>query len=347
MERYHMALRAEVAAYARCFSRKMPLDTLFLGGGTPSTYPDHLLLDMFGTLKEVFNFSATAEITIEVNPGTVRPEQLQLWKDIGINRLSIGVQSLKDPVLRKLNRLQSAADVYKALELAQPLFENISIDLIVGLPGVSEDDWKELLHTIVTWPIKHVSVYFLTVHENTQLYFGIKTKKVTLPCDDTVVDLYYWTIDFLAKHHFMQYEISNFAHVGYESRHNQAYWNHVPYKAFGLGACSFDGTRRIQNQKNLMKYLEGVEQHTDITTFAEELTPEQHRLERLMLGLRRSRGMQFEALMDGLSDEQQSVLEKRIADCMEKKLLERKGDRVVLTPTGLAVENEIIVTLSL
>ena len=117
---------------------------------------------------------------------------------MGINRLSIGVQSLNDEVLKKLNRHQKAQDVFDLLEAASPLFDNLSVDIIVGLPGVSADNWKELIRTIVTWPIAHVSMYFLTVHEDTQLYFGIARKQIVLPADDEVVDLYYWTIEQFA-----------------------------------------------------------------------------------------------------------------------------------------------------
>lgn len=191
MEQYHRALCAEMTHFGKHYSEKLILDTVFIGGGTPSTYPDALLLDMFGTLRTIFDVQSSAEVTIEVNPGTVRSvEQLEHWKKLGINRLSIGVQSLKDPVLKKLNRLQSASDVYALLAKTQHIFDNVSVDLILGLPDVSEAEWKELLQTVVTWPIKHLSIYFLTVHEDTPLYFKVKTQAIVLPPDDALVDLY-------------------------------------------------------------------------------------------------------------------------------------------------------------
>ncbi len=155
MERYHLALIKEIERFGREYEGPRELDTVFFGGGTPSTYPDDLLLDTFDTLKKVFSFSKNIEVSIEVNPGTVHSGQLAVWRDVGINRLSIGVQSLKDQVLQKLNRLQSARDVYALLAEAPQYVENLSVDLILGLPGVTPTEWKELINKAVHWPIKH------------------------------------------------------------------------------------------------------------------------------------------------------------------------------------------------
>ncbi len=326
--------------------KKLPLDTIYLGGGTPSTYPDHLLLDTFGILRDNFVFSGYSEVTIEVNPGTVRPEQLSLWRDLGINRISIGVQSLKDDVLQRLNRLQKADDVYSLLSTAPAHFDNISVDIILGLPGVSSDDWKHLLHELVTWPIKHVSMYVLEVHDNTPLFFKVKTKKVTLPCEDEIVELYYWSRNFLADHGLQQYEVSSFAREGYQSKHNTVYWERKPYKGFGLGACSFDGARRFQNEKNLMQYMEGIERGDDVTIFAEELTQEQVWLEHMMLGLRRMKGVLWDELKSNLTQEREVELNHKIRDLLDCNLIKENDGRLQLTPTGLVVENEIISRLS-
>src|SRR5260221_4641966 len=205
MERYHNALIKEIKDFGNNYSEKLPLDTIYFGGGTPSTYPDHLLTEMFAVLNQYFIFSESIEITLEVNPGTVRFEQLALWKQLGINRISIGVQSLNDEVLHKLNRLQKASDVYTLLNTAPDYFDNISVDVILGLPGVSIAEWESLLATVVTWKITHLSMYVLEVHDSTPLFFNVKTKKVTLPCDDDVINTYYWSREFLAGHGFTQY----------------------------------------------------------------------------------------------------------------------------------------------
>ncbi len=346
MERYHQALRKEIELFMDSHQAKITLDSLFIGGGTPSTYPDNLLLDTSDTLRKMVIFRDTSEVTIEVNPGTVKKEQCTTWRNAGINRVSIGVQSLNDTVLRRLNRKQTAQDVYSLLEYVPDYFENISVDIILGLPGVTHHEWKQLVRELVTWPIKHVSVYFLTIHENTQLYFKVKANRVRLPSDASMINLYEWTVDCLQEHGFEQYELSNFARPGYESIHNSAYWDRKPYKGFGLGACSFDGATRFQNEKSLLPYIEGVEQGKDVTTFWESITPEQVHLEKLMLGLRRRSGISWESVLEDLSEEKQNQFKERVAQLKQKKLMRECDGALLLTRAGLVVENEILSLLS-
>jgi oxygen-independent coproporphyrinogen-3 oxidase len=347
MERYHNALVKEIKNFGKNYTEKLPLDTIYFGGGTPSTYPDHLLLDMFGILREYFSFDQNTEITLEVNPGTVRPEQLPLWKELGINRISVGVQSLNDSVLHKLNRLQKATDVYALLEKAPHYFDNISVDVILGLPGVSTTEWKELLAKIVTWKITHLSMYILEIHDSTPLFFNVKSKKVTLPCDEEVVELYHWSREFLAKNGFIQYEVSSFARNLKESRHNTTYWERKPYRGFGLGACSFDGVSRLQNEKNLMKYLESMENDTYQPIFTEIISQNQIYAEKIMLGLRRIKGVCWEEISADLHDDHKERIKATINALEEKKLVSQSNGRLQLTPAGLVVENEIITRLSL
>ncbi len=342
---YHKALCKEILDFGESEITKTPISTVFLGGGTPSTMPNEMLLDMSGILNNVFTFEDDAEITIEVNPGTVKPGQLEVWQSAGINRLSIGVQSLNNQVLKKLNRHQNAADVFALLDSAKNIFDNLSIDLIVGLPGVSSDDWKETLKTVVTLPIKHISIYFLTVHEDTPLYFGVKQKKILLPQDNQIVDLYYWSIDYLGQNGFLQYEISNFAKPGYESRHNSAYWNRLPYKAFGLGACSFDGNSRFQNEKNLTKYMDGINNLNGAISFSEKLTQEQVWVEKLMLGLRKISGMKLADMLDGLDFEKREQFLGKLDFLQKENLLLVQDCVVKLTKPGLSLENEIVLRL--
>jgi oxygen-independent coproporphyrinogen III oxidase len=346
-ESYHHALLKEIRQFGSIYSGNKSVQTIFLGGGTPSTYPDHLLLDTFDTLKEVFTVTLDTEITIEVNPGTVTENQLAHWATLGINRLSIGVQSLNDAVLKKLNRLQSADDVRRLIALASRQFDNISVDLIVGLPGVSDDEWRAFLTEIVSWPVKHISIYYLTVHEHTQLYYGVKNKKVSLPADEGVVDLYQWSIEFLKEHGIFQYELSNFARPGYESKHNRAYWRRTPYKGFGLGACSFDGRSRFQNDKNLIRYIESSQKDLmDVTIFSEYLSIEQIRLEKIMLGIRHIEGVSINEVIEGLTIEENKQFIATVKALCENGLLYEHDGRIGLTPAGLNVENEVVLKLS-
>jgi oxygen-independent coproporphyrinogen III oxidase len=345
MERYHAALCKELESFGRKRA-SVPLKTIFFGGGTPSTYPPALLKDIFAVLNTFYTFDPKIEVSLEVNPGTVTAEKLAVWKEVGINRLSIGVQSLNDTVLQKLNRHQRARDVYELLDEAPKLFTNLSVDLIIGLPGVSAEEWKKLVNEIITWPIMHVSLYFLTVHEDTPLYFGVKTKKIELPQDDVIVDLYLWTRERFAVTGLDQYEISNFARTGYQSQHNTVYWQRKPYKGLGLGACSFDGLIRSQNEKNLIRYLECLEQERDATIFYEELSEKQAWLEVLMLGLRQSKGVLLKEILKSLSPAEREAFFKAAAELKNAQLLTYDTEHAFLTPSGLAVSNEVTVKLS-
>ena len=347
MERYNRALLLEIERFAEKQTKKCDIESLFIGGGTPSTWPDVQILDTFGKLSNILPLSKSAEVTIEVNPGTVRGEQLEIWKHIGINRLSIGVQSLNDAVLKNLNRFQTAEDVFNLLDInsAKRCFENISIDIILGLPGVSEDEWKDLLHTVVGWPIQHISIYFLTIHSKTPIYYRIESGEISMMQDDDLVGQYNWSVDFLDMHGFKRYEISNFAKKGYECRHNKVYWERKPYKGFGLAACSFDGRCRFQNHKNLLEYMTCIEHGKGVENFCEKLTDDQIRLEKLMLGLRTDQGICEEQMFEGLSESQRRRLETKIADLKNKNFIYERSGRFVINPVFLTIENEIVLEL--
>lgn len=346
MDEYHKALMNELKLYRNELKTRQSLDTIYIGGGTPSTWPDQLLLDTFGTLEDMFDFNSISEITIEANPGTVRQEQLKLWKKLGITRLSIGVQSLDDSVLAKLNRHQKADDVRRLMKWAGGEFNSLSIDLIVGLPGVSEQQWKKQLEEIMTWPIQHISMYFLSIHEGTGLYFKLQRKNEILPPDDQTVDLYYWTLDKFAQHGFKQYEVSSFAKPGFESQHNQAYWDRKPYKGIGVGAWSFDGDYRFQNEKQLMRYIGALDKDESALCYKERVTQDQARFETIMLGLRKMKGVTVAHATEGLSEEKREQFFEHVSMLKDKKLLEQEGDRLFLTKAALSVENEIAVKLA-
>jgi len=344
MPTYHDALTHEVKNFAKKLDYKPDLTSIFLGGGTPSTYPDELLLDMTGILANVFVID-DSEITIEVNPGTVRPGQLSSWERMGINRLSIGVQTLNDIVLQRLNRRHTAHESLSLIKRASDRFDNLSVDLILGLPGVSTREWKETLRRIVSLPIKHLSLYFLTVHETTPLYFDLRKGNVTLPLEDEMIDLYHWSAEFLDQEGLQRYELSNFARPGYESRHNKVYWQRKPYKGFGLGACSFDGTTRTANEKNLSRYIEYMRSNQPATVFEERLTTQQVVMETMMLGLRCKEGVSLKDIAAHLKPDQRKQLRKRVTSLKNKNFIAERRGSIMLTPAGLVLENEIVTQL--
>lgn len=344
MGQYNQAIKKEIEDF--CASQeKQRLETIYVGGGTPSTWPEEMLLDTFDTLKKTFNLTGLKEFCLEVNPGTVSDSKLKAWKSIGINRISIGVQSMKGNVLKSLNRNQSEDDVINLLDVAPNYFENISVDLILGLPGVTEEEWKDLLHQVVKWNIKHVSVYFLTVHEGTKLYFGIRRGQVSLPREESYIKMYEWTVSFLNKNGFSQYEVSSFAKEGFQSKHNSAYWKRKPFKGFGIGACSFDGKRRFQNEKKFLNYIEGVEAGKDITCFSEELSKDQEWIEALMLGIRQIKGVSIDELQSFLSTQEKERFLEKVKSLQEADLLRQDRNRIYLTQRGMGMENEVVLRL--
>jgi oxygen-independent coproporphyrinogen-3 oxidase len=301
---------------------------------------------MSGRIRNVFCVDQLQEVTIEVNPGTVRAEQIPLWRQCGINRLSIGVQYADSAVLARLNRFQVVGDLYQLFAVASKEFSNISVDLMLGLPGVDAEGWRSFVREVVTWPIQHISLYCLMVHEFTPLYYKVERGETILPDEGVIADLYCWAIEFLAKHGFMQYEVSNFARQGFESQHNTVYWNRKPYKGFGLGACSFDGSIRSMNEHNLMSYIDRVELGQDPTVFSEQLSFEDIRLETLMLGLRRTMGIRYEQLMEGLAPNEQNKKKMKVEELRDAGLLRIDGGKVMLTPAGFVLEQKLIAELA-
>jgi oxygen-independent coproporphyrinogen III oxidase len=320
------------------------VETIFFGGGSPSLCPPECLEKIMGA----FPRTDKQEITIEANPADVTEEKLKFWKSVGINRLSVGVQTLNDEVLLKLKRRQTTKDVFALMDIAPKYFENISIDLILGLPGVSEKMWQDTLNQIVDFPITHVSVYFLTLYKNTPLSKCVQNKEVSLLNDDDFVARYQQTVEFLDKKGFIQYEISNFSKPGYQSVHNCAYWNYKHYKGFGVSAASFDGETRTVNTKNLKNYLNcwynfaKCGKKYDLEEF---LTEDQKKTEQLMLGLRLKKGMGLQRMIYLLSSEQNERLQDIVSDLKSQSLLEEKNGRVFLTTRGMALENEIVLKL--
>lgn len=352
MEKYHEALIAEIKTFTAkqsVYVKTTPdkksdifLKTLYFGGGTPSTYPLNLLLDTFAILRNEFSFSSNCEITLEVNPGTVTEKHLEIWQKVGINRVSIGVQSFNEKALVDVNRHQKVKDVIWLLSTIFSYIKNVSVDIILGLPGVSIADWKEMLQKLVSFPITHISMYILEVHDTTQLFYKLQKKELNLPNEEETIELFYWSCNFLKDAGFNQYEISNFSRDNNYSRHNTAYWEQKPFKGFGLGAWSFDGHQRLGNEKNLMMYIKKAQEKKAVEVEIEIISENQKRTETIMLGLRRKSGVLYDVVISGNNEEKRSK-EAKITKLIEEGFMIKTPDgRLVLTVRGLIVENRIV-----
>ncbi len=320
------------------------IKTIYIGGGTPSIYPLDLLKELFENLNKNFDLSDAKEITIEANPADITKEKLEAWKSFGINRLSMGVQILDDQILAKIGRRQTVSDAINAIKLSKKYFDNISVDLILGLPDVTDEIWQNSLKAVVSWPVKHISVYILTLYNKTKLYDLVKRNEISLQKDDTIISHYIKTVEFLEKNDFMQYEISNFSKVGFESLHNMAYWDRKPYLGLGLGASSFDGTARYVNETNLNKFL-NINLNPLNCAQKEILTDKQVFIEKLMLDLRKKNGGDLHSMLYFLKSADKIKFLNSIEELKKQGLILQIGGKVSLTQKGLLLENEVVLKL--
>ncbi len=263
------------------------ISTIFFGGGTPSLFDAKELDLIVEKIHRVYQVDQSAEFTVECNPGTIDRKKLKDYKDLGINRLSIGIQSFDDNTLRFLGRIHDSRQALESLKSSEAAgFENISADLMFSVPGHSIKQWKEDLDIISNFNIKHISTYNLTYEPLTPLYRDMR-KGLFLPQDTSQeAELYLLAIDILEKFNFKQYEISNFAKTGYECSHNLNYWYGANYIGLGPSAHSFYNKNRTANVKNLKKYTESIQNRKLPHEFSEKLSIKNEMEETIFLGLR-------------------------------------------------------------
>ncbi|GAB6906684.1 radical SAM family heme chaperone HemW [Desulfosarcina cetonica] len=273
-------------------------DTVYFGGGTPSLLSPGQIERVLDTLRERFIIAADAEITLEVNPGTVDSESLHGYRRVGVNRLNIGLQSINDSSLRFLGRIHTAVQARTTFHGARAAgFDNIGLDLIYGLPGQAWPAWRTELEAVVALGAEHLSCYTLTLEAHTPLMQKVNQGLVSAPDEAQVGDLFVLTIDWLNAHGYPQYEISNFARrspgnrIDRRSRHNRKYWNFAPYLGFGPAAHSYRDNRRWWNHRDLSAYLADLRAGHLPVAETEILTREQQLIEAIYLGLRQTDGI--------------------------------------------------------
>ena len=236
------------------------LDTIFVGGGTPTSLNESQLALLCEFIKQELPFNKKAgEYTFEANPGELSREKLEILYRAGVNRLSFGVQSFNDELLQKIGRTHRAVDVYETIALAQDVgFSNISIDLIYGLPGQTLDDFKETLNQALALDLPHYSSYSLIVEPKTVFYNSMQKGKLNLPPQELEAAMYELVMETMEQHGLHQYEISNFSKPGFESRHNLTYWDNLEYYGIGAGAHGYTAGKRIANHGPLKKYINSL-----------------------------------------------------------------------------------------
>ncbi len=314
--------------------------TVYVGGGTPTALPQPLLMGILHTLKEKMPIRGDAEWTVEVNPGTVDRAYLEGLFSCGVNRLSFGVQSFSDTLLRRIGRIHAAEQAREALRLARDAgFRNLSLDLIYGLPGQTMQDLRESVAEAAALDVPHISVYGLQVEEETVFARQREQGRLELPDEDAVEAMYDYIMEELPRLGYLRYEISNFAKPGYESRHNLGYWQDVPYLGFGAAAHSYWQGERRANTAELDIYMEAIEAGKSPSHLEEPATREVQMGEFCFLALRTARGIPKAAFQRKFGCAIESIYRDAIARMKEKGLLAEENGYLHLTPLGMKYGN--------
>ena len=342
MEDYAAALRAEILREAPPLRARFgAAATVYLGGGTPTALPPELLMGILRTLMEAAGIPA--ECTVEANPGTVGEDYLARLRAAGVNRLSLGVQSFDDRLLRRIGRIHTAAKARAACRAAQAAgFTNISLDLMYGLPDQSMDDLRASVAEAVALSPVHISVYGLTVEEGTPFAAAQKAGQLALPSEDAVEEMYDYLMEELPAQGYARYEISNFAQRGYESRHNLGYWRNVPYLGVGAAAHGYVDGVRWRNESDTAAYIRAVRAGASIRIPEDEKRTAKNAMEEYaFLALRTREGIDeadfCRTFGVGIDDVYSAVLARYIA----LGLLCRRKGRVALTKAGMKLGNEV------
>lgn len=324
------------------------MDTLYLGGGTPSLVPIPLLEQLLADLGSCYDLSQLTELTLEANPDDVTLEGAQAWKRLGISRVSLGVQSLDDAVLARLNRNHSSAQALEAVAfLRQAGLEELSVDLIFGLPGQTLAMLQADVGQILGLGVPHISLYGLTIEERT--VFGRRTAQGTMlpPDEDLLADMMGWLQSALEDAGYRGYEISNYALPGHEAKHNSAYWANKPYLGLGPSAHSFDGAMRWHNVANNAIYLRQLAAGQLPASQAETLAPPEAFNEQLLTGLRLIDGIDPGAVANRLGLELPAAFWAEVSRWQQQGALQTKDGRLVLTPNGRLLADFITAKLFL
>lgn len=341
-EQYVKALLLEIESY-REFAKGYRVSTVFIGGGTPSVLLPEQMERILQKIYEVFELEKRPEITIEVNPGTVDEKKLQCYKENGINRLSMGLQSVNDEKLRLLGRIHTYRDFVESYELARKVgFDNISLDLISSIPGQNLQEWKKELETAAAQNPEHISVYQLIIEEGTPFYERYAEHPELLPDEETSREIYLWTGKFLKEAGYEQYEISNYTKSGKESRHNLKYWERGDYLGLGLGAASMVRNIRMSNTKDMKTYLECCTQPKTMREDVQFLEEPRQMEEFMFLGLRKTRGVSKKEFRRTFGREMDMVYEKALHKCLENGMLLEHKDRIFLSEEGTLLSNIVL-----
>lgn len=335
-KRYMQALQREVDSLP---SQKRMVSSVFIGGGTPSLVESELIGGVVDNLKKKYTFTPDAEITIEANPGTLTSAGLKCYKNHGINRLSIGLQSVSDKELKMLGRIHTFREFQESYECAREEgFSNINVDLMFALPGQTRESWKNSLKTVSEMGPEHISAYSLIIEEGTPF----AARKLDLPDEETEYQMYEDTAKILREYGYLQYEISNYAKKEFACRHNIGYWKRTDYIGIGLGASSLFEKERFTNTSDLEEYLQFSSCPERIRKDREQLSVRDEMVEFMILGLRMTEGVSEKEFSDQFGSNLMKVYGNILDKYKHMEMIENNGDRWRFTRKGIHVSNRIL-----
>ncbi len=341
---YFKDLQQEIKNFAKKNSETdmLAVDTIYFGGGTPSSVKVTHIEELMVLFKEVFAICDDAEITIEINPGTLTAEKARGYKKAGINRVSVGLQAWQDVLLKMLGRVHNQADFITAMKLLSAAgFENISVDVMYGLPGQKMADVLETVTELMAFGPTHLSCYSLILEENTMLEKLVASGQLNLPDEDQEREMHWAIDDYLSDHGYRHYEISSYCKPGYESKHNLKYWELVPYLGFGLGAHGYYQGQRYGNTNALKSYSDLIATGKSPGIVEPEMKPAVMMSEWMFLGLRKLNGIRDEDFKARFGKSFFDVYQKVIDSLIEENLLEWDGVVLKLTPIGQNFGNRV------
>jgi len=339
-ERYVEAVVREILATQ---NKNEKVDTIYFGGGTPSMLSPAQIKRILSSVHESFQVESNSEVTMEINPGSVTPQILREFRDVGINRASFGAQTFDDNELAKLGRAHSVADTLKTFHsLREAGFDNVSFDLIAGLPGQTFVGWQENVERSLELRPEHLSFYLLEVHSGTPLAQHIERGIQPKPDEDLAGEMYEWMLERASLAGYEHYEISNLCLQGHESRHNTKYWTGEAYFGFGCSAHSYDGSsRRWSNERDVARYVEATVCGKTPIVEDHELTQEETRAEAVFLGMRMMKGVDTREYKQLYGVDLREEHRDDFIQFEEAGLIEFEGDLVRLTRAGALMSNEV------
>ena len=337
-ENYVKALQQEIRNPFKLPESSVEVDTIYIGGGTPSLLSERQIGAILETINRKFPLNQKVEITMECNPGTVNAESLQAYHDRGINRLSIGIQSAVEKELALLGRVHTFSQAKQVVSWAREAgFTNLSVDLMCAIPGQTLASYEHSLQEILALEPQHISSYSLIIEEGTPFFEKYKDN----PPVEEEADrkMYEMTQQILADRGYARYEISNYARHGYESRHNTKYWTGEDYLGVGLGASSKIGKFRLKNETDMSVYLEKLEKKETVTFVEENLSEEDEKIEFFILGMRCMKGVSLKKYKERFGEDASVRYGKTIQKICDMGLAAREEDRLFLTAKGIDVSN--------